>query len=186
MTAPATTRQRIVDAAVRLTADGGWPAVTMAAVGEHAGVSRQTVYNEIGSRERLAEAVVLDELGRYLDAVGTGFDRHPGDLRAALRAAVLGVLRRAETSPLLAAVLAPGGRTDLLPPLTTDAAAVIAAASAALDARLDAYPLGVDGRARSAAVDMVVRTVLSHVMQPGRPAARTADDVAALAVRLLT
>jgi len=185
MTDATPTRQRVVDAAVALTAERGWPAVTMAAVGARAGVSRQTVYNELGSREGLASAVVLDELGRFLAGVSAGFDRHPADLRRAVRSAVLAVLRLAERSPVLVAVLAPGGRADLLPPLTTDASAVIAAASAVVAGRLDGYRPAAQGRARAAAVDMLVRTVLSHVMQPSQAPARTADDVADLAVRLL-
>ena len=48
------TGERILAAAAEMTAELGWSGVTMAAVAERVGVSRQTVYNEWGTRDRLA------------------------------------------------------------------------------------------------------------------------------------
>ena len=60
-----TTRERVVDAAVRLTAQIGWSQVTMARLAEEVGVSRQTVYNEVGTKPGLAEAMrLVNPLGR--------------------------------------------------------------------------------------------------------------------------
>lgn len=179
------TRGRIIAAAVELTTSEGWAAVTMVRLADEAGVSRQTVYNEVGSKAGLAEAMVLAELDRFLAAVDAGFAAHPADLGAALRAAVRGVLREGCANALLREVVAPGGG-ELLPPLTTDAAALLSTAKAVVTARLAAYDLAVDRRTRDAAVDMLVRTVLGHVMQPSGTADRSADDIAALATRLLT
>ena len=39
-----------MDAAVRLTAQIGWSQVTMARLAQEVGVSRQTVYNEVGTK----------------------------------------------------------------------------------------------------------------------------------------
>jgi len=177
------TRQRILDAAVELVTVSGWSSITMASLAEHAGVSRQTVYNEIGTRSDLADAVVLDELGRFLAVVEHGFDQHPRALRPALRAAVEGVLERASGSALLRAVVAAtsGGDTELLPPLTTRASSLVNAATAVVEARIATYAIGAGPATRATVVDMLVRTVLSHVMQPsGDPrstAARIADVV---------
>ena len=179
------TRQRIVTAAIALTAAEGWAAVTMGRLADDAGVSRQTVYNEVGSKAGLAEAMVLTELDRFLGLVDRGFEAHPESLRAALRSAVRGVLREAAANDLLRAVVAPGGG-DLLPPLTTDAGALLHAAKSVVHERIAAYDLAVDGRGLDAAVDMLVRTVLGHVIQPSGPPERSADDIAALAERLLT
>ena len=65
----ATTRDRIVAAAVEMTTSSGWAAVTMARLADAVGVSRQTVYNEVGSKPALAEAMVLEELTRFLGVV---------------------------------------------------------------------------------------------------------------------
>jgi AcrR family transcriptional regulator len=51
---PTTTRERIVAAAVEMTTSSGWAAVTMGRLADAAGVSRQTVYNEVGSKPALA------------------------------------------------------------------------------------------------------------------------------------
>ena len=82
MTAAVSTplRQRIVAAAVELTTTQGWAHVTMSRLAERVGVSRQTVYNEIGTKPALAEAMILAELDRFLAAVESAFDRHPDDL----------------------------------------------------------------------------------------------------------
>src|SRR6478609_2564823 len=100
-----TTRDRIVEAAVELTTESGWSSVTMAAVAERVGVSRQTVYNEMASKEGLAEAVILRELERFLAVVSVAFDAHPDDLVAGIRAATYGVLEHAQDNKLLHAVV---------------------------------------------------------------------------------
>ena len=179
------TRDRILAAAIELLTESGWQSITMGRLAERAGVSRQTVYNEIGSKPELADAVVLDELGRFLAVVDDGFDRHPRSLHAALHAAVLGVLERARDSAIMVAIVSSttGADTELLPPLTTRASSLIEAATAAVDARISAYDVTADARTRATVVDVLVRTVLSHVMQPaGSPrstATRLADVVSA-------
>ena len=75
MTPAPTTRERIVDAAVAMTTESGWSGVTMGALADRVGVSRQTVYNEVGSKEGLAEAVILRELARFLDVVSARLRR---------------------------------------------------------------------------------------------------------------
>lgn len=184
MTTVATVRQRVVSGAIELTTERGWQVVTMSDVAARAEVSRQTVYNEFGSRTALAEAMVLDELGRFLAVVDSSFARHDGDLRAAVRSAVLGVLRLAQDSALLREVVSPGAG-ELLPPLTTDAGAVLETATRAVDGHLRALAPGVAAPRRSAVTDVLVRTVLSHVMLPSAPPRRTADRLADVAADLL-
>ena len=123
MTTPPALRGRIVAAASELTTEEGWAAVTMARLAERVGVSRQTVYNEVGSKPALAEAMILAELERFLSVVGAAFDAHPDDMVAAIRAAVRSVLELAEGNPLLHAVVSAthGADTELLPLLTTHA-----------------------------------------------------------------
>jgi AcrR family transcriptional regulator len=163
----------------------------MARLADRVGVSRQTVYNEVGSKPELAGAMVLDELTRFLAVVEGAFDAHPDDLLSALRTAVRGVLARAADSPLLRAVVASanGAPNELLPPLTTDAASLIDTATTVLVRRLSAYPLGLGTRELASAADVIVRTVLSHVMRPSgttpTQVRRSADGVAWAAHRLL-
>jgi AcrR family transcriptional regulator len=177
-----TTGQRIIDAAVELITDSGWASITMSSLAVHAGVSRQTVYNEIGTKADLADAVVLDELGRFLAVVERGFDEHPRDLQAALRAAVLAVLERAGESALLRAIVTAttGADTELLPPLTTRSSSLIDTATVVVGARLDRYDVTGGAARRGAVVDVLVRAVLSHVMQPSGDPRRTATGIASV------
>lgn len=175
--AVASTRERIIAAAAQLTAESGWANLTMARVAEQVGVSRQTVYNEFGSRSELAESMVLAELSEFLDQVDAGFAAHPNDLVAGLVAATRGVITLAETNPLLAAIVTAshGAETELLPLLTTRADAVIEAAHSAVVAHVRGYETAV-GAPIDAVVDLIVRAVLSHVMQPGSPSIEDAIE----------
>jgi AcrR family transcriptional regulator len=187
MTAAPTTRERIVEAAVMMTTETGWSGVTMGALAQRVGVSRQTVYNELGSKEGLAEAVILRELDRFLAIVSEAFDRHPDDLVDAIRAATRGVLEHAQDNRLLHAVVSAthGADTELLPLLTTHAQSLLTVAKLVVAERVAPYDLALDGPRLEAAIDVVVRVVLSHVMQPSGPPAETADGIAWLAGRAL-
>jgi AcrR family transcriptional regulator len=182
-----TMNERVVAAAAELTCEVGWANVTMSKLADRVGVSRQTVYNEMGSKPALAEAMVLRELATFLAAVDRAFDQHPDDLVDAIRAAVNEVLVEAEHNALLQAVVssAYGAESDLLPLLTTESDALVHTAHAVVAGRLAAYAVGVDAVHLDAAIDMVVRTVLSHVIHPSGPPAETAENIAWLAGRAL-
>ena len=182
-----TMRERIVAAAVALTTDVGWSRVTMATLADQVGVSRQTVYNEVGTKPGLAEAMILHELDRFLGVVNLAFDGQPTDLVAAIRDASRGVLELAQDNRLLHAVVSAthGADTELLPLLTTHAESLLAAAKLVVRDRIEPYDVRLDEEHLEAAIDMVVRVVLSHVMQPSAAPAETADDIAWIAALVL-
>ena len=97
------------------------------------------------------------------------------------------MLELAEDNPLLHAVVSAthGADTELLPLLTTHAHSLLGDAKAMIADRLEP----IDCRSRraqlAAPIDTVVRLVLSHVMQPTDSPARTADDIAWVAGRVL-
>ena len=181
------THDRVVAAAAELTLEGGWAGVTMGRLAERAGVSRQTVYNEVGSKPQLAEEMVLAELAKFLALVDAAFDRHPDDLVEAIRSASRSVLELARSNALLQAVVSAsyGAETELLPLLTSHNEALVLTATEAVRGRVTAYRLPLDDRHLDAAIDMVVRLVLSHVVHPVAEPADTADDIAWIAGRTL-
>lgn len=185
---PPVLRARLVSAAVRLTVDEGWACVTMARLAAEVGVSRQTVYNEIGGKAALAEAVIHEELARFLGVVTGAFDAHPDDLLGAMRAAVRGVLELAQDNPLLHAVVSAthGTDTDLLPLLTTHSGSLLATAKGVLLERVEVYETGLPPARLEVVIDMVARVVLSHVMQPSGTPEQTAEELAWLASLMLT
>lgn len=182
-----TTRERIVETAVRLTLERGWAHVTMGRLADEVGFSRQTVYNEVGSRAGLAEAMILRELQRFLAVVEAAFDEHAGDLTEAVRAATRRVLEHATDNHLLHAVVSAthGADTELLPLLTTHSQGLLIVAKTVIAERLAGYDPAIPPERYDAAVDMVVRVVLSHVMQPSGTPEQTADDVAWICAAVL-
>jgi AcrR family transcriptional regulator len=182
-----TMRERVIEAAVTLTTEVGWAQVTMARLADEVGVSRQTVYNEIGTKPRLAEAMILSELERFLGLVTLAFDAHPTDLVAAIRDASRSVLEASQDNPLLRAIVSAthGADTELLPLLTTHAGALLATSKLVLIDRVTPYDVGLGADELDAAIDMVVRVVLSHVMQPSATPAHTAQDISWIASRVL-
>ncbi len=184
----ATTRDRIVAAAVEMTTTSGWASVTMSRLADAAGVSRQTVYNEVGSKPALAETMILEELARFLQVVEQAFDAEPDDLTRGIERAVSDVLTYASANPLLHAVVSAthGADTELLPLLTTNAAGLLGVAKEVIGARVAPYEPGIDADRLDPAIDMVVRVVLSHVMQPSATPEKTGADIAWLAGQVLT
>ncbi|WP_436700721.1 TetR family transcriptional regulator [Nocardioides sp. BYT-33-1] len=182
-----TLRDRLIEAAVGLTTTVGWAKVTMARLADEVGVSRQTVYNEIGTKSDLAEAMVLRELDRFLAGVTRSFDENPDDLIAAIRDSARRVLKYAEDNALLHAVVSAthGADTELLPLLTTHADHLLEGAKLVVADRVAAYDVKLAPDRLEASIDMVVRLVLSHVMQPSAAPARTADDIAWIAEHVL-
>lgn len=180
-------RERLIAAAIRFTSDHGWSALTMAKLADRVGVSRQTVYNELGAKPQLAEAMVMTELDRFLATVDGAFAAHPDDLVGAVRESAHTVLVLAEESPLLRAVLASrqGAESDLLPLLTTHSAPLLDTARELIRRHVAGYRLRLEPERVESLIDMVVRLVLSHVMQPGGDAEEIAESIAWIAGRVV-
>jgi len=180
------TRDRLIDAAVAITSSEGWSAVTMSRLAEVAGVSRQTVYNGIGTRRELAEAMILRELERFLGCVTHAFEDHD-ELLPAIDAATSAVLERASDNQLLHAIVSAthGADTELLPYLTGHSHGLFGFARELIRVNLDRFELDLDEHQKTVAIDTVVRVVLSHVMQPSASPAEAAADIAWVAGRVL-
>jgi AcrR family transcriptional regulator len=182
----APTRERLLAAATGLCAEQGWSALTVVALADRAGVSRQTVYNTFGSRTGLARALVDRELERLLAVVDAGLPGG-GDLAGDVTRTVAAVLALGRGTPLLAAAVSAshGARTDLLPLLTVDAPPLVATARAlvveilAVRYRSTLPPSGL-----VALADTVVRTVLSHLLQAPEDDASAAAGLGWLVARI--
>jgi AcrR family transcriptional regulator len=182
-----THRDRLLTAAARFTAEHGWAALTMGKLADLVGVSRQTVYNELGGKPQLAEAMVLRELDLFLDHVDSAFVDNPDDLVAAIEAAAFRVLDLARTDPLLHAILSSsqGADSELLPLLTTNSEGLLEAAGQVIREQVARYDVPLEAQRIEVLIDMVVRLVLSHVMQPNGAPKETATTVAWIAARVL-
>src|SRR5690606_37870229 len=62
-------RATLLDAAIDVLREEGWRAARMADVAARAGVSRQTLYQHFGSRDALAQAIMLRATEQFLRQV---------------------------------------------------------------------------------------------------------------------
>lgn len=184
---PISSRNRIIAAAARLTGADGWSKVTMGRLATEAGVSRQTIYNAVGSREALAEAMVLTESAKFVLKIAEGFDEHPDNLLSGVHAAVADSLAFAQGNALLRAIISAthGADTELLPLLTTHSHSLLGTVKTVVQDRADQYEIPLEPEQISAVIDIVVRTSMSHVMQPSGTPRETADSITWLVARLL-
>ncbi|WP_457461282.1 TetR/AcrR family transcriptional regulator [Streptomyces sp. TE5632] len=97
-------RESLLDAAYAALARRPWSAVRMVDVAAAAGVSRQTLYNEFGSKDGLARALVRREADGYLAGVDRALTVHH-DARDRLTAAAEWTAATAAGNALVRALL---------------------------------------------------------------------------------
>ncbi len=159
-------RERLLDAAEELLGERPWARISMADIAGQAGVSRQTLYNELGSRGDFAQAYVLRETDVFLDAIEQAVTDHLDDPHAALSAAFEVFLDVAAGDPLIRTILAGDGSDGLLALFTTHGAPVLRHATARLAEILTGgWPQVEIDRARPLA-DCIVRLAISHAALP--------------------
>jgi AcrR family transcriptional regulator len=180
-------RDQVLDAAAELVAANGWGKLRLAALARTAGISRQTLYNEFGSKEAIGEALVQRELEGFLLGIQRELDAHRESLAEAAAAGVGFTLRQAVDNPLIKAVLLAARGSDdddLLAYLTTRPFPVFDTAAAMLDAyAADAWP-EVDAESRGLAVETIVRMTVSHIVQPAASPEETARRISRITVRI--
>lgn len=114
---------------------GAWATASMADVAAAAGVSRQTLYNEYGSREGLATAVAIETAVRFREGTLAAASRE-ADPTHAIAAAMRWALREARHDPIVVAALTDDA-TGLLPYITTRSGSVLPPISADLADLID-------------------------------------------------
>jgi AcrR family transcriptional regulator len=173
-------RDTLLDAAGSLMRERPWSKVTMADVAAVAGVSRQTVYNELGGREAFARAYVLREADRFMTGVEAVIERHADDPRRALGAAFELFLAAASDNPLVSAIAGAEGGEELLALVTVRGGDLLDAAGARLTAFLRRTWPQVSQADAALAVDVLVRLAISHAALPGARPAEAARGLAEL------
>lgn len=151
-----------------------WSEITMSDVAGAAGVSRQTLYKEFGSRDEFAQAFVIHEGERFLDAVDASVREHLDDPRAAVGAALEMFLRSAGEDPLVRVLLSDDGTGGMLPFVTTQGMPVVHWATARLTSTIEAgWPQAPSPKAALLA-ESLVRLAISYITAPTGPPETTA------------
>jgi AcrR family transcriptional regulator len=157
-----------------------WSEITMSDIAGAAGVSRQTLYKEFGSRDEFAQAFVIHEGERFLDGVDAAVREHLDDPRAAVGAAMEAFLRSAGEDPLVRILLSDDGTGGMLPFVTTQGMPVVHWATARLTATIEAgWPQAPPPKAALLA-ESLVRLAISYITAPGGPPETTAAQAGEL------
>ncbi|TDU91088.1 TetR family transcriptional regulator [Kribbella voronezhensis] len=170
-------REELLDAAYDAIVTGGYDGLRMADVGRRTGVSRQTVYNEFGDKWGVLQAVAARETERFLVDVNAALADHADPIDG-LRAAVERALVLASDNPLVKAALTAPGSDQASQVLTTRGQQVLELSHQRLDAHVREHWPEIAPDDASTCVDIALRVVLSHIVNPGPPPTVVADQVA--------
>jgi AcrR family transcriptional regulator len=158
----------------------GWAEITMADIATAAGVSRQTLYKEFGSRDEFAQAFVMREGDRFLLAVEGAVREHLEDPARALEAAFDVFLTAAAEDPLVRTLLTGDEAHSLLPLVTTHGEPVVARAAERLSAIIRAGWPPVRQADAQLLAECLVRLAISYTALPAGPTGMTAASVTTL------
>jgi AcrR family transcriptional regulator len=157
-----------------------WSEITMSDVASAAGVSRQTLYKEFGSRDEFAQAFVIQEGERFLDGVDEAVKEHLDDPRAAVGAALQAFLRSAGEDPLVRILLSDDGTGSMLPLVTTQGMPVVHWATARLTATIEqGWPQAPAAKVKLLA-ESLVRLAISYITAPSDTPETTATQAGEL------
>lgn len=159
-------RSTLLDGALDLLRERAWNEITMADVAAAAGISRQTLYSEFGTRAEFAQAAVAREGERFLAAAQATIETHRDDPVEALSRAFEGFLADAAANPLVQAIVSPDGDNSLLPFVTTRGAPLVEGVGAHLTEMLVATWPQFSPRDARALADCLVRLAISHAALP--------------------
>jgi AcrR family transcriptional regulator len=152
-----------------------WSEITMADVAAAAGVSRQTLYKEFGSRDEFGQAFVIHEGEHFLDGVEAAVREHLDDPRAAVNAALDIFLRTAGEDPLVRVLLSDDGTGGMLPFVTTQGMPVVLWATARLFTVIqEGWPQAPAEKAQLLA-ETLVRLAISYITAPSTTTEATAQ-----------
>src|SRR5690625_3158586 len=175
-------RDSVLDAMRELLLTRDWAAITLADVAQAAGVSRQTIYNEFGSRQGLAQGYALRLADRLVDAVGDAIYHNVGDVYAAFLEGFRAFFTDSAADPLVISLLTGAAKPDLLQIITTDSGPIITRCSDRLTLTFQQSWVQASQADAGILARAVVRLAISYVSMPPE-----ADhDVAADLARLFT
>ena len=179
-------RDAILDAMRAELLGRDWSAVTLSEVAATAGVSRQTIYNEFGSRQGLAQGYAMRLADRLVDLVGGAIEDNTGDVHGAFLAGFRAFFAESAADPLVISLLSGAAKPDLLQIITTDSAPIITHCSARLTAAITGSWVQVEEADAGLLARAIVRLAMSYVSMPARNEFGDDHDVPADLARLMT
>jgi AcrR family transcriptional regulator len=162
-------RTSILDAAAAAATTTDWPSVRLADIATSVGVSRQTVYNEFGTKEDLAKALFAREEQVLSAGLVAAISAAP-TLPDAIRDSLTWLLAEAQGNPILQRILidarAANSEASMLPLLTVRADSFARPLGLLLMAEFGRRWPANDKNRAALAVDFVIRWALSQIVAP--------------------
>ncbi|WP_370290809.1 TetR family transcriptional regulator [Nocardioides sp.] len=178
-------RDAVLDAAREVALASGWRSVRMGALAAQAGVSRQTLHAEFGTKAQVASDLVHREIAQLLAGISAALESAPHDPPAAIREAAAYTLSAMEQNPLLQIVIGGGGDEDLLALLTTRGDWILREATQVLRDWARRHLPTLDQERVEQWAEPVVRLTLSHGLTPTRPLPDAVEQLAHVASLLV-
>jgi len=175
-------RDSILDGMRDLLVTRDWSSITLSDIANSAGISRQTIYNEFGSRKGLAEGYALRLADRLVGAVELAIEQNVGDIHAAFVQGFRSFFAESASDPLVMSLRTGVAKPDLLQIITTDSAPIINHCSKRLTASLERSWVGTADVDAGVLARAIVRLAMSYASMPPEADHDVADDLA----RLLT
>lgn len=170
----------ILDGMRELLLTRDWSAITLSDVAKAAGISRQTIYNEFGSRQGLAQGYALRLADRLVDQIDAAINDNVGDVYAAFLQGFRDFFAESAADPLVISLLTGTSKPDLLQIITTDSAPIISRCSDRLTETFMGGWLRASGEDAGVLARAIVRLAMSYVSMPPEADHDVARDLARL------
>ncbi len=173
-------RDSVLDAMRDLLLTRDWSAITLSDVARATGISRQTIYNEFGSRQGLAQGYALRLADRLVDTVHAALDANVGNIYESFLQGFRSFFSETAADPLVISLLAGVAKPDLLQLITTDSAPIITRASQRLATAFTQTWVATSDEDAGVLARAIVRVALSYVSMPPEADHDVARDLARL------
>jgi AcrR family transcriptional regulator len=173
-------RESILDGMRTLLMSKDWSSITLSDVAKAAGISRQTIYNEFGSRQGLAEGYALRLADRLVDAVDYAITSNVGDVHTAFLEGFRAFFAESASDPLVISLLTGVAKPDLLALITTDSAPIITRCSERLTSTFTHSWVRASDEDAGVLARAIVRLARSYVSMPPEADHDVALDLARL------
>jgi AcrR family transcriptional regulator len=173
-------RDSILDGMRELLLARDWASITLSDVARAAGISRQTIYNEFGSRLGLAQAYALRLADRLVDVIDDEIRRNEGNIYSAFVQGFRAFFAESAADPLVISLLNGEAKPDLLQLITVDSAPIITHCSQRLTSSFETSWVKASDEDAGVLARAIVRLAMSYVSMPPEADHDVADDLARL------
>ncbi|MBI3224616.1 MAG: TetR/AcrR family transcriptional regulator [Mycolicibacterium cosmeticum] len=157
-----------------------WSSITLTDVARAAGISRQTIYNEFGSRQGLAEGYALRLADRLVDAVAHAINHNVGHVCEAFLEGFRAFFAESASDPLVISLLTGAAKPDLLQIITIGSGPIISRCSARLQQTFQSSWIRSSDEDAGVLARAIVRLAMSYVSMPPEADHDVARDLARL------